>query len=425
MTRPIRTLLFSTLYPSSSRPNHGIFVETRLRELLKTGAVETRVVAPVPWFPSTHPRFGEWAQMASTPIQECRNGIEVWHPRYLLPPKVGMLMAPLSLALCALGTVLRLRRGGYDFDVIDAHYYYPDGVAAALISRLTGKPLVITARGTDLNLLPRYTIPRALIRWAGARASASIGVCRALVDVLGSLGVDPSHLHVFRNGVDLERFHPCDGSGHRHALGLDDDEIFLLSVGHLIERKGHDIVIRALPLMRERGLKVRLAVVGSGPMRAPLEELVATLGLQHQVTFVGSVANAELAGWYSAADYLVLASSREGWANVLLESLACGTPVLASNIWGTPEVVREPVAGSLFEPRTPQALADSLATDMRRARTVDEVRQYAEGFSWADTSAAQVRLFESLLPASESPSEGGGRCHCTDNSSKAVDRRVA
>ena len=94
MSRPIRTLLFSTLYPSAVRPVHGIFVETRLRELLKSGQVETKVVAPVPWFPSSNPRFGTYAKMASTPQTETLNGINVYHPRYFLPPKIGQNWHP-------------------------------------------------------------------------------------------------------------------------------------------------------------------------------------------------------------------------------------------------------------------------------------------------------------------------------------------
>ena len=108
MQRPIRTLLFSTLYPSTARPLHGIFVETRLRELLKTGAVETKVVAPVPWFPWAGERFGEYGRFAATPQFERRDGVEVFHPRYFLTPQVGMNSAPYALARGALPTIRKL-----------------------------------------------------------------------------------------------------------------------------------------------------------------------------------------------------------------------------------------------------------------------------------------------------------------------------
>ncbi|MDE2399074.1 MAG: glycosyltransferase, partial [Burkholderiales bacterium] len=226
----MRLLTFSTLFPSSVRPNHGIFVETRLRELLKSGQVDVRVVAPVPWFPSTHARFGEYATAARTPRREVRNGIDVLHPRYVLLPKVGMTLSPLGLALGAYPALRTLQHEGFDFDVIDAHYYYPDGVAAALLARRLGKPFTITARGTDLNLIPAYAAPRRMMQWAASRADASIGVCSALVDVLRGWKVEESRLKVMRNGVDLERFRPLPPERARAELQLDGDPV-LLSVG--------------------------------------------------------------------------------------------------------------------------------------------------------------------------------------------------
>ena len=141
MAADIRVLLFSSLYPSSARPLHGIFVETRLRELLQRGGVQARVVAPVPWFWSANSRHGRYAAFARTPRRETHNGIDVWHPRYATLPKVGMTIAPFLLALGALAALRDVQREGFDFDLIDAHYYYPDGVAAAMLAWWFGKPL--------------------------------------------------------------------------------------------------------------------------------------------------------------------------------------------------------------------------------------------------------------------------------------------
>jgi glycosyltransferase involved in cell wall biosynthesis len=399
LDRPVKTLLFSTLYPSSVRPVHGIFVENRLRELLKTGAVETKVVAPVPWFPSSSARFGEYGRFAATPRFEKHNGVEVHHPRYFLPPKIGMNIAPYTIAAGALPTVKKLIAEGFDFDVIDAHYYYPDGVAAGIIARKLGKPFVVTARGTDLNLIPQYAHPRSLIRRTAEQAYASIGVCKALMDSLADLGAEKSKLHVFRNGVDLGRFKPEDQLIARQHLGLPAGRKILLSVGHLVERKGHDIAVRSLTELPD---EVHLVVAGAGPERQPLESLTQSLHLAGRVTFAGQVANEELRWWYSAADALVLCSSREGWANVLLESMACGTPVVASNIWGTPEVVSCDTAGRLMKERTPPALAEAVLDLLEHYPARTAVRQFAEQFSWDETSQAQRQLFESIALATRS-----------------------
>lgn len=402
MKRPIRTLLFSTLYPSSARPVHGIFVETRLRELLATGRVETKVLAPVPWFPSRHPRFGDYARMAATPRREQRNGIDVLHPRYPLIPKVGMTAAPWLLAAASVGPIRRLMAEGFDFDLIDAHYYYPDGVAAAWLARHFGKPLAITARGTDLNLIPQYPLPRRMIQWAAGRADASIGVCRALTDVLRGFGVAEEKLHVFRNGVDLQRFRPEPQAAARQRVGATGAPV-LLSVGHLIERKGNHLIIEAMPEVLRQHPRAQLLIVGEGEERGRLTALIQRLGLGEHVRLAGAVPNQELAWWYSAADAFILASSREGWANVLLEAMACGTPVVATSIWGTPEVVARPEAGLLVPSRDAAAIAATALALLASPRDRAVVRRYAEGFSWAATSQAQVDLFGRWVPVEQRP----------------------
>ncbi len=393
--RKIRVLTFSTLFPSRVRPGHGIFVETRLRELMSSGKVEVRVIAPVPWFFSMHPWFGEYAKLAQTPPREFRNGFDVQHPRYMLPPKVGMNIAPFMIAMGAKPAVQRLLDEGYDFDVIDAHYYYPDGVAAALLARHFKRPLTITARGTDLNLIPQHAFPRRMIQWAASRATASIGVCAALVDVLRQWDIPIERLHVMRNGVDLERFRPMPQDMARAELGLSGTPI-LISVGYLIERKGHHIAIDALAKLLPAHPQARLIIIGDGAERDTLRNLCKRLNVQDRVTFTGALPNAELSRWYSAADVMILASSREGWANVLLESMACGTPVVAARIWGTPEVVSEEVAGRLVDKRDGNAFAQAISALLIEYPDRSRVRAYAEKFSWQNTTDAQVALFNQI-----------------------------
>lgn len=381
----MKILTFSTLFPNSEKPGHGIFVETRLRHLVAAGRVESRVVAPVAWFPSSNPRFGEHARLRRVPREEHRHGIAVAHPRYPVLPKIGMNVAPLLLAQAVKPAIGRLIDEGFDFDLIDAHYFYPDGVAAAMLARYFNKPLVITARGSDITLLPTYPLPRRMIQWAARRADHVITVCNALRDEVVALGVDAGRVTSLRNGVDLELFRPTERT--------PGGPFTLLTVGHLVPVKAQELVVGALPLLPD----VRLVVAGDGPNRQMLHELAAKLGVSGRVDFLGAVPQAQLRAHYGAADALVLASAREGWANVLLESMACGTPVVASRVYGTPEVVAAPEAGVLMDQRTPQGVAD--AVDTLRSAYPDRAatRRYAERFSWDDTTAGQLALFDAIL----------------------------
>src|SRR5690606_22904961 len=203
---PLRVLTLSTLYPNAEMPNFSIFVENRLRHLLLSGEVAARVVAPVPWFPFTDPRFGAYAQQARIPRAETRHGIEILHPRYAMLPGVGMYLQPWAIYRAVLPVLRRMIAEGFDFEVIDAHYFYPTGVAATWLGQALDRPVVVTSRGTDLTVLPDFRLPRYLMRRAIARADGLITVSGALRDKLLTLGAAPDKVRVLRNGVDLKHF---------------------------------------------------------------------------------------------------------------------------------------------------------------------------------------------------------------------------
>ena len=236
-------------------------------------------------------------------------------------------------------------------------------------------------------MIPQSPPERAQIQWAGKQASALITVCEDLRQRLVQLGEPAARVVTLRNGVDLKRFSPGNRVAARAKLGLDG--FTLLSVGSLIPRKGHELIIAALTELPD----MRLLIAGSGPMRAELERVAQDKGVASRVRFLGEIAHDDLTDAYRAADIFVLASSREGWANVLLEAMACGTPVVATNVNGTPEVVTDPKLGTLVEERSAPALARAIRT--LRAVVPDRaaVRTYAEQFSWDDTARANKALF--------------------------------
>ncbi len=387
----MRLLTFTTLFPNPAQPNHGIFVENRLRHLLANHQVESVVLAPVPFFPFRSPSLGRWSQYARVARREHRNGLTIHHPRFLAIPKLGMSAAPFLLYAASALAIARLIEQGFCFDAIDAHYLYPDGVAAVWLGQRFRIPVVLTARGSDVTELPDYVWPRWLIRRAIAEADALTAVSAGLKACLVALGAPPTKVEVLRNGVDTELFRPCDRAAARRALGLE--RCTLLSVGHLIARKGHHHTIEAMRLLPE----FDLLILGEGPERARLAALIERLGLLGRVRLLGAQPHADLARFYTAADALVLASSREGWPNVLLESMACGTPVLASDIPGNPEVVQSREAGLIIGRTTPSGIAETarrlFADPPPRAAT----RAYAERFGWGQTSAGQYALFRRVL----------------------------
>jgi glycosyltransferase involved in cell wall biosynthesis len=391
----IKLLTFTTLYPNAQRRSHGVFVENRIRHLVASGQATTKVIAPVPYVPALSILPERYRILGGVPTREERYGIDVYHPRYFLLPKVSMLAAPFSLYVAVRRQMSRLLTDGYAFDAIDAHYFYPDGIAAMLLGRHFGKPVTITARGSDVTKLGQYHWPRKMIRWAATEAAGIIAVCESLKTELVELGVRPDKIRVLRNGVDLTMFRPTDREAARKRLRLEGS--ILLSVGHLIPRKGHDLAIKALQYLPDK----QLVIVGTGPEFASLKNLADHIGVANRVRFLGEVAHDKLAELYSAADLGLLMSTQEGWANVLLESLACGTPMVATDAGGTPEVLASPVAGEIVRERNAVVVARAVDAVLARGIERAAVRRYAEGFSWDATTRGQLDLFDHLLRNAE------------------------
>jgi glycosyltransferase involved in cell wall biosynthesis len=384
----ISILTATTLFPNDQQPSHGIFVETRLRHLAASGKVRAHVLAPVTWAPPLLPRFRKLRQVQE---HEHRNGLEIEHPRYVVIPRIGMNLAPYTLYRAMRQSLRRLLDSGRKFDLIDAHYFYPDGVAAAWLAQEFHLPLAITARGTDINLIPEYARPRRLILEAAQAAGAVITVCQALKDRMIELGAAAEKITVLRNGVDLQAFRMKDREALRAKLGLKD--FVLASVGLLIERKGHHFVIEALAKLPD----ATLLIAGLGPDRGQLESLAARLGVSDRVRFLGNLDQPSLCDVYNCADALVLASSREGWANVLLEAMACGTPVIGTAVWGTPEVIARPEAGKLLKNRDAESIVEAVMALRQSLPERSATRRYAEQFDWQATTDGQLALFRALI----------------------------
>lgn len=386
---PLKILTFTSLYPNAQQPRHGIFIENRMKELRKSHPVDITVVAPVPWFPFKADCFGHYARLARVADSEERHGITVHHPRYVVLPKIGMNIAP-NLMFTSICRFVKRLHERHNFDVLDGHFLYPDGVVATRLGRMLGIPVMNTARGSDVSLYTQYRVPRRRIRWAVRNSQATIGVCGYLADELRKLEPAQDNICVMRNGVDLELFREQDRAQARKHYRVS--RFTLLSVGNLIELKGHHLIIEAMQSLPD----CELLIAGEGDLEPELQKRIAELGLDNRVRLLGLIPHDKLQQLYSAADCLVLASRSEGWANVLLEAMACGTPVIATRVGGNPEVVGGPGAGLLIDQRTPEAITGAVKNLQQLYPARADVRRYASGFSWQETSDNLYRLAAQL-----------------------------
>src|SRR6202162_3374853 len=393
----MRILTFTSLFPNASQPLLGVFVQQRMSHFAKRPGNSVTVVAPVPYFPSWLPS-ARWKKFGRVPGQEIIGDLKIHHPRYLMLPGVSMPLQGYSMFSASLSLVRRLHKET-PFDCIDAHYVYPDGFAGVMLGKRLGIPVIVSARGTDMNLFPTFALIRPMIRWTLENAAGSIGVCETLKDEMIALGAAENRSIAIGNGIDLERFTPVDRQEARNRLGIPADSKVIVSGGGLFARKGYHLLIPAFAELARKNPNLRLYIVGEGESRGQLESLARGNGGHELDSLVGSKTNDELKYWFSAADVSCLASSREGWANVLLESLACGTPVVATRVWGAPEVINSPQLGILVN-QSVQSIGEGLEAALEKQWDHGILIRYASSRTW-DVVAVEVENFLAARLAGE------------------------
>ncbi len=384
----LNILLFSSLFPNAVDPVLGVFVETRMRHLLQDTGVNVTVMAPVPWFPFRGKVWGGYSKFAQVPKAEVRNGVSVEHPRFLVIPKVGMGLTPSFLYQTAKRALKARLDAGEKIDLIDAHYLYPDGVAAAKLGETFGIPVVMTARGSDVTEIGRMPGPQSLILKAMASAAHTICVCNSLRDELISFGADAGKITTLRNGVDAEHFREVEREKTRKKWQVSGK--VALFAGWLIERKRVDIMLDAVAKLDD----VTAVIAGEGPLLADLKAQVNRLSIENRTLFLGKLQPEDMPSAFSAADVLVLPSEREGWANVLLESMACGTPVVSRAVAGAIDLVTCDEAGVLVDGDDPQLYANAIDKVVSAPENRDKTRRYAGAFGWREISLAQEKIFK-------------------------------
>jgi len=384
----MKILSLTSVYPNLSEPGLGLFVRSRLQALAEYASIVT--LAPVPILDYSNPR-GNVLRPRTFPINRQDGPIDVFHPRWLFPP----LGTPLNI-LCQfsrlLSLVARIRRT-FPFDLIDAHFCYPEGCTAALLAAVFRVPFTVTLRGSE-TAFDAFRVRRAAMKFALRRAAAVIAVSDELRDFAISRGADPARTHTIPNGIDPEMFHPHDKVTMRRRRNLPLDRKLILTAGELIEAKGHHLVVDALKSLVARGVDAELLIAGATARGGPrfeqaLRHRVRDAGLEDRVRFLGWVGQSDMAELFSAADLFCLASYTEGWPNVVNEALACGVPVVVTKVGGVAAMVSSSDYGIIVPQRDPHALEQAIFAALQRLWNRDAISAWGRSRSW-DTVAREV-----------------------------------
>lgn len=383
-------LSITTMFPHKNEPSFGVFVQRRLEALSKI--VDITIVSPQPYFPLLT-LFKRYHVRKGIPYERDLNDrTKVYYPRFFSFPVIFKPLDGFFLFVSLYFFIKKMKRKGIQFDLLDAHLAYPEGFAAVLLGKIFKLPVTITLRGHDINYLPKFPVRKRQVLYALKHADKGFSVANALRLKAGDIGINIDKIVVASNGVQTDIFYPLDRVKVRKKLNFPLNKKIILSVGYLIERKGFDLLIDALHILhsQEKMTDVSLVILGGigyEPYVKPqLEAQIDTYNLHDSVFFVEPKKNEELCEWYNLADVFALASSLEGWPNVILEAIACGTPVVGANVWGIPEIYGDDTDIGLLADRNPTAIAAQLKIALTKEWDQKYLRRFAEARTWEKTA---------------------------------------
>jgi glycosyltransferase involved in cell wall biosynthesis len=315
-------------------------------------------------------------------------------------PPFGTPINILCLFLAVLREARRIDKVS-PFDIIDAHFGYPDGVAAALLAGALKKEFVVTLRGSEPVFATSWMRRKRLV-WALHRAACVISVSDRLREFATRLGVPPSRTRTIGNGVNANQFYPRDRIHCRVKHKLPQSAKVILSAGALLEAKGHHHVVRALSHLVRHRIDAHLVIAGSETRGGPgfersLRQVVKEAEMDSRVHFTGWVAPDTLAEFMSAADVFCLASDSEGWPNVVHEAASCGTPVVVTDVGSIPQMIPSEALGIIVPVGDQRKLQDALHVALTREWDRRAIAAWAQSRSWAHVAGEVVDVMREAL----------------------------
>ncbi len=370
----MKTLFVSNLFPDKSQPIWGLDNAVILRHLNERQ--ELRVLAT---------RFDPFIVRSKNHLTARTEDLAL-KPEYLgIPflPKIGTRIRT-QLYLSHLLPKLRSIHREFPFERLLCAWLFPDGCAIGKAAVKFKVPFALIAQGSDVHQYLKDSFRKKQIV---ETANRSLGVITRSADLghrLQAAGVDTDKTFTVYNGIDHALFCLGDKEQARTKLALPLDERILLFVGNLLPIKRPRLIIEAFAKIKgeQQATSRRLVMIGGGPLRAELEQLVASLNLKDQVQFQGQQSPETIATYMQAADLLTLASVNEGVPNVILEALASGLPVVAPKVGGIHEIIKQSHLGTLSQIDSATQLAS--AWTMQLAKEADRVKisDYAKQFTW-------------------------------------------
>jgi teichuronic acid biosynthesis glycosyltransferase TuaC len=392
----MNVLILSNSFPNPVQPHRGVYTEEIAVELKKKANIT--IVCPLPWFPKTK-QLGKnhhWNIYAHIPRRYTWRNFQVFSPKHIVLPKTSTTLNLFFLICSLFPTLIRLHKS-IRFDAINIHNAFPEGIAGVILGRILKIPTIVTALGSDINGADSSWLRLRLTTWALNRAANITAVSQALCSKMVKMGIHAHKVHYIPNGVDRKSFHPLPKSTCRKRLNIEQNIKCLLFIGKFRKTKGLDYLVEALHILKQQEkLDFNTYLIGSGPYGKNLKEKINACGLENRILFVGNQPHSELRYWLGACDLFCLPSLNEGMPNVVLEALACGRPVVATDVGAIPVLLSES-NGNLIPPAQADSLARALHDSFNRQWHVSTIVASISQFCWEKSASEYFKVISKSI----------------------------
>jgi len=387
--------VITSAYPEHEDDPHGIFVHRLMKEVAKMGH-EVHVLAPYTGDRTEYQLDGVYIQK-----------FNYFYPKRFqkLAGRSGMIdnvkegfFVKLQFISFIIFNVVQSCRNLKDMDVIHVQWPIPNGLGALFLKKIFKIPFINTIHGEEVYLSKRYNtifIIKLLVNTSSKTITNSSATLKACLD----MGINNEKLDSIPFGVDTSFYKPMN-------IARDEEIFLILSVGYLIERKGFEYLIKAVKETLNNKKKVRLKIVGSGPLESNLKKLIKELSLENNIEIENNVSDEELLEYYNIADAFVLPSiidsqgNTEGLGIVLLEAMACKVPVIGSNVGGISDIIQNGDTGILVSEKDPTELSNAIIKLMddqclRKSLAYNGYKEIMQRFQWTNVVEKYITLYES------------------------------
>lgn len=393
----MQILTIATLFPNSQQPGFGKFAGYQAVNFNNVDGVKNIIFNPLPHLPFPFSHLPQYRKYADLPRSEQWQGLDVYRPHFFSIPIIGAASNARNIAKAILPIARNIHKKT-PFDIVHGDFFHPDAMAALLVAKELGVAFTAKARGSDINYWAQTKATKNQILMAAEQAAGILCVSKGLSETMQSLGMDGQKITVHYTGCDQEKFKPSDNMDEKYrlkaSLDMKDDEELLLSIGNLIPLKRHELAIKSLQHLPH----CHLAIAGNGVHKGKLEVLVMQLSLGNRVHFLGNVPHNDIPKWINAATAMILVSQSEGLANVWVESLACGTPIIISDTGGAKELVGDDHIVQLVDADSEQ-IAHAVNTIIAQPIDKAAARERVSQFTWQKNAQNLYDFYNRIICA--------------------------